>query len=93
MFAYLLVALGSDNTSFPDSPTIYPGNCFLNRIAPEKMAEYVDGRAVINTSASSVSSATAHVNGEGEASATGHWGEHTEAESVNINGAYQEFEE
>lgn len=57
------------------------------------MAEYVDGGAVTNTSASSVSSATAHVSGEGETPATGHWGEHMEAESVNINGAYQEFEE
>lgn len=54
------------------------------------MAGYAD---VTKTSASSVSSATAHVNGEGDMTATGHWGEQTEAESVNINGAYQEFEE
>lgn len=58
------------------------------------MAEYAGGGgAVTNTSASSVSSATAHVNGDGETSPTGHWGENTEAESININGAYQEFEE
>lgn len=57
------------------------------------MAGYADGGEGTNTSASSVSSATAHVNGEAETSASGHWGEHMEAESVNINGAYQDFEE
>lgn len=57
------------------------------------MAGYPDGGVVTNTSASSVSSATAHVNGDGETTATGHWGEHMEAESININGAFREFEE
>lgn len=54
------------------------------------MVVHTDESIVTKTNASSVSSATAHVNGE---PATGRWGEHTEAESVNIDGAYQEFEE
>lgn len=45
----------------------------------------------MNTSASSVSSATAHANGE--TTAAGHWGENMEAESINIDGAFREFEE
>lgn len=56
------------------------------------MAEYTNNKidAVVANTSSAVSSTSSD---ESKKSDTGRWGEHMEAEPVNINGAYQEFEE